>query len=237
MPSVPDRATERDRQRARSGPGLQHARAGEDVRVGHDRAQVLRVDDLGAARHLQHEVREPRPEGDEHHPLRRARPWMPSAFPITSSCARVPRGCGRCAGLQVEQVGPVALVDRAAASLPRPEHRRAAHRLTHGSERRRALGEPRASGACRPGTTGGWPSGHASTVTLDRRRAVLTTSHRRPSVPGLESARIVPRSSALRDVLAVDSHDHVALASMPAVRGRTVRRGGHDVRALVDAQA
>src|SRR5918996_1240347 len=50
---------------ARPGSGLQHQRSGEDVGVHEDEADVLRIDDLSAALHLEHEVGQGRPEGDE----------------------------------------------------------------------------------------------------------------------------------------------------------------------------
>ena len=62
---------QRQRERARTRPGLQDAGTREDVRPDQDRAGVLGVDDLGAPRHLQHEVGQPRPERSEGHPRRR----------------------------------------------------------------------------------------------------------------------------------------------------------------------
>ena len=68
-PVGPDRSAQRDRERSRPRAGFQHPRAGEDVGLRDDRAQVLRVDDLRAAGHLQDEVGEPRSERHQHHPF------------------------------------------------------------------------------------------------------------------------------------------------------------------------
>ena len=47
---------QRHRQRPRSHPGLEDPHAGADVRRDEDGAEVLRVDDLGPAGHLEHDV-------------------------------------------------------------------------------------------------------------------------------------------------------------------------------------
>ena len=92
----PHGAAQRHGERSRPGPGLQHAGAREDVGVGHDRPEVLRIDHLRAARHLQHEVGEPRAERREHHALRRRDPRA-LVRPIKSSWASVPECvCRRC---------------------------------------------------------------------------------------------------------------------------------------------
>ena len=78
-------AQHRHRQRARADAGLEHARAGTDVGEHADRRQVLGVDDLGAARHLDHEVLERRAQ----HGVLRARGSSarrrPPARPMTSA--------------------------------------------------------------------------------------------------------------------------------------------------------
>ena len=53
------RACQGDRERPGAGARLQHAGAGKDVGEHEDRSDVLGIDDLRAARHLQDEVGEP----------------------------------------------------------------------------------------------------------------------------------------------------------------------------------
>ena len=67
-----DRAQQRGRERARADARLEDARAGEDVGEHEDRADVLRVDHLRAARHLEHVLGERRPHRDEARAARRA---------------------------------------------------------------------------------------------------------------------------------------------------------------------
>ena len=59
------------RQRAGADARLEHPGAREDVGEHQDRAEVLRVDDLRAAGHLQHEVRQRRPQRRVGRALRR----------------------------------------------------------------------------------------------------------------------------------------------------------------------
>src|SRR5262245_39284365 len=54
----PDRPQQRGRQRARTDARLEHSRARKDVGKDQDRADVLRVDDLRAPRHLEDVLRE-----------------------------------------------------------------------------------------------------------------------------------------------------------------------------------
>ena len=61
----PDRAQERDRQRSGPDSRLEHSSAREDVGRHEDRPEILRVDDLRAAGHLEHELGERRSDGDE----------------------------------------------------------------------------------------------------------------------------------------------------------------------------
>ena len=60
-----DRAQQRERERARADARLEDARAGEDVGEHQDRPEVLRVDHLRAARHLEHVLGEGRAHRDE----------------------------------------------------------------------------------------------------------------------------------------------------------------------------
>ena len=55
-----DRAQQRQRERARPDARLEHARAREHVGEDHDRAEVLGIDHLRAARHLEHVLGERR---------------------------------------------------------------------------------------------------------------------------------------------------------------------------------
>ena len=94
---------------------------GVHVGVGEDRAQVLRIDHLGAALHLQHEVREPRPERREHHPARRLAPRRPRRLPDQMRrAASVPRvRVERAARLQVARgTCRSLLVDQQDRALP-----------------------------------------------------------------------------------------------------------------------
>jgi len=75
-PVRPDRTTQRDREGARPRPGLQDPRARVYVRVRDDRAEVLRVDHLSAALHLQGVVREPWAEGGDDHTGRGLKPGV-----------------------------------------------------------------------------------------------------------------------------------------------------------------
>ena len=78
------------RQRPGAHPGLEHPHARGDVRLDEDGAEVLRVDDLGASRHLEHGVG----QGRSHHhepPAGAARGrWIPRVSPIRSSWATMP---------------------------------------------------------------------------------------------------------------------------------------------------
>ena len=60
-----DRAQQRGGERARADARLEHARAGEDVGEHEDRPDVLGVDHLRAARHLEHVLGERRAHRDE----------------------------------------------------------------------------------------------------------------------------------------------------------------------------
>ena len=60
-----DRAQQRQRERARPDAGLEHPGAREHVGQHQDRAEVLRVDHLRAARHLEHVLGERRAHRDE----------------------------------------------------------------------------------------------------------------------------------------------------------------------------
>ena len=71
-PVGPDRAQQRARERARADARLEHARAGEDVGEHEDRPDVLRVDHLRAAWHLEDVLGERRPHRDEAGVARRA---------------------------------------------------------------------------------------------------------------------------------------------------------------------
>ena len=64
-PVLADRAQQRERERAGADARLEHARAREHVGQDHDRAEVLRVDHLRAARHLEHVLGECRPHRGE----------------------------------------------------------------------------------------------------------------------------------------------------------------------------
>ena len=68
------RAQQRQGQRAGAGAGLEHATARVDVGPEQDHRQVLGVDDLGAARHLQHELGQRGPQGQVAQPHRGAHP-------------------------------------------------------------------------------------------------------------------------------------------------------------------
>ena len=59
----PDRAQEGQREGARAHPGLEHARAREDVGPEHHHRQVLGIDDLGPARHVEHVLGQGRAQG------------------------------------------------------------------------------------------------------------------------------------------------------------------------------
>src|SRR5439155_1700325 len=58
-----DRAQQRERERTRARARLDDAAAGIDVGPEEDHREVLRVDHLRAARHVEHVLRERRPEG------------------------------------------------------------------------------------------------------------------------------------------------------------------------------
>ncbi len=55
-------AQQRHRERPRANPRLEHPGAREHIGQEQERAEVLGVDDLRAARHLEHEVRQRRPD-------------------------------------------------------------------------------------------------------------------------------------------------------------------------------
>ena len=59
----PHQPQEHERERARAEPGLDHRLARTDVGEQGDRRQILRVDDLGAPRHLEHVLGEGGAEG------------------------------------------------------------------------------------------------------------------------------------------------------------------------------
>ena len=61
----PDGPAQRQRERPGAGAGLQYPGAGRDVRLDKDGAHVLRVDHLGAPRHLEDEVGQPGPEAEQ----------------------------------------------------------------------------------------------------------------------------------------------------------------------------
>ena len=70
----PDGAQERQRQRARPHPRLEHVRAREDVGPEENHREVLRVDDLGAARHVEHVLGQRRAQRETARALRGAHP-------------------------------------------------------------------------------------------------------------------------------------------------------------------
>ncbi len=70
----PDRAQQREGQRARAHPGLEHPRAREDVGPEHHHREVLGVDDLGPARHVEHVLGEGGAQGEVARALRRPHP-------------------------------------------------------------------------------------------------------------------------------------------------------------------
>src|SRR5262245_16033582 len=69
-PARPHRAQERERERPRAHPGLEYAGAGKDVGPEHHDREVLRVDDLGAARHVEHVLGQGRAQRQIAHALR-----------------------------------------------------------------------------------------------------------------------------------------------------------------------
>ena len=85
------------RQRTGADTGFEHACAGKDVGQHQDRAEVLRIDHLRATRHLEHEVRQRRPERREGRPLRRAHQ---GAFGVADDV-----GVGHESGMRVELAG------------------------------------------------------------------------------------------------------------------------------------
>ena len=124
---VSDRAAQGDRHGARPRPRLEHPRAGVDVRVGHDRPEVLRIDHLRAALHLQGVVGEARAERRHDHP---ARGLGPRALGVPDQQIVGQRAGVRVIGpgpLQHEQVRPAALVEQH-DPLPRR------HRLAHAAQ-------------------------------------------------------------------------------------------------------
>ena len=80
---------QRHGQRPRAHPGLEDPHAGADVGGEQDGPEVLRVDDLGPAGHLEHDVGQGRPH-DEEAPSRGGRPPRPPRPPMMSSWATIP---------------------------------------------------------------------------------------------------------------------------------------------------
>ena len=118
----PDGPAQRDRERARAGAGLEDARPRMDVRVGHDRPQVLRVDDLSAlgassGRSRRSGADRPRVPCPSTSRPRRPRRRRSRGRARGCRCA-----CGTCRPSEVDEVGAVALVDQhdALAGFERP---------------------------------------------------------------------------------------------------------------------
>ena len=63
VPAIPDGLEQRHSQCTRPGPGLEDPCAGIDIGPLEDHAEVLGIEDLGAAGHLQHVLREGGAEG------------------------------------------------------------------------------------------------------------------------------------------------------------------------------
>src|SRR5262245_36696866 len=178
-------AAERDRERSGPRPGLQDPRAGEHVGVGEDLPEVLGVDHLRAAFHLERVVGEARAERDQHHPASRLDAGALGA-PEHEIVRERPRvGVVGRAALEDEEVGAPALVDQQRA-LPRLEGGAHAGKASAAS-----LARMSSYGSC-------VGRGRVPRVTSTEREPPLAETRSTPTVcPGCSPARIDAMSSAV----------------------------------------
>ena len=206
-----------------------------DVGLQQDRAEVLGVDDLGPARHLEHDVGQRRAQHQEAAARCAAATSEPSGWPMRSSCATMPGvGVEGRARAQRHQVAPVLRVDQqhALARAQRAGRSRAAlgARLPARAERARAA-RSRAPAGHRAATRAlRWPQARSErqpqAPARERRRRITTPPWPWPWPCGARGATRAPSPRRTRPAARPTPAPATAglwAASSPSRRGR-IRR-------------